>query len=525
MAAPTATIVGQSLFSGTSSGDYTLNGGNTIASISGDFLEVNAPNSSGVGYVELDIPSSDFSDGYFYYEAIFSGSSRNADKAIRFEDGSGNWKEFQGPQDARRKGLFFVFDLYRVSDASSGTLDLTDIRKIRLVLDSTGSGLVYTYRLFFIDYIAFEGGDAADPLNCEFIYDYFFTEFNNSGASMRSVSATVVELYVGCCHRVKIGDNSTAFFDNSDFGGFAFLPNLVRDGANVSGFNLDLNGDESFSYWAGIFLDGSTRELIFDNTNPITISGIQFSNAAFTSQNAANTYASWIFQNYNTVDFGVSRVENSSFFSGNGTIATVGDFVANTVRNSAATVAFEWDGVSSIRNSSFTGSSDAAVLIPSSVTAVSLNGNPFSGNLYDFRWEGTETLTLTVDAGSSTDHSGGFSDVGYVAAKVDTPNGGTVVISAPQASLVFNDIPTGTEIRVYSLDAAGEGGSALSELGGIESTTLSSFTVNYTGTLDLRIVLLNEDFEYVVLHESVTGQDLTFPAGALLKGDRVFENQ
>lgn len=82
------------------------------------------------------------------------------------------------------------------------------------------------------------------------------------------------------------------------------------------------------------------------------------------------------------------------------------------------------------------------------INAIGLNGNTFEGNTHDFRVEATGTVTITVDANSTTDHPGGFADPGYVAAKVQIINGASVTFSVPALTLRFTNIPNGAEGRI-----------------------------------------------------------------------------
>jgi hypothetical protein len=157
---------------------------------------------------------------------------------------------------------------------------------------------------------------------------------------------------------------------------------------------------------------------------------------------------------YKNLEFGTANV--SGFFS-NGSGFISGNLSSSSISGSSA-YAYDWVPGRTLATTIFD-SNDSAIRITDDVDLSAVgNGNiTFSNNTYDWFVDvPSGTVTITVDAASTTDHPGGFNDAGYVAAKVNSA-GATVVIAAPVISypIGVSGAPVGSAITIFQSTGAG----------------------------------------------------------------------
>jgi hypothetical protein len=94
------------------------------------------------------------------------------------------------------------------------------------------------------------------------------------------------------------------------------------------------------------------------------------------------------------------------------------------------------------------------------------------------------------------------------------------------AQAVFTNVPVGTEIRVFELDALG--GTVQSEFGGVESSTGGTESVSYTVTLNtparIAIIPPGSGGQIVYSDQNLPRAGAAFPVDLLLIQDRVYAN-
>jgi hypothetical protein len=371
-------------------------------------------NSGFTTYREYDIFGSD---------TIFAGQSR-----LRNTDG---WQAIV--IDPSASGL---------EDASSGTFNPATIYAIEYVfVKSAGAANI----IFALDQLVTSNGmvmvagDVSTPGTFADFASY--AEVTQNTALCPALGQTIYSKLP-----LKFGDGSTAsrmvvadgsvIFAGVD--GASDNPRHSIVTANTLGFTFDLSGSChvdlrrcSMSSTAKWVLDISVA-----SGGTFTWDGGTVSNIGTNAMDADAALHNLIFDSCDKIAAAASQDFSGSTFSA----------------STDAVAAFIWDGTQDITGCRFLNNTTPAGAVEiASAGTYNLSSNTFSGNTKDFNVTATSgTVTITVDSASSTDHSGGFSDSGYIAAKVSTA-GATVVISAPVVSYArgVSGAPVGSAIAIF----------------------------------------------------------------------------
>ena len=371
-------------------------------------------NSGFTTYREYDI---------FGGDTVFAGQSR-----LRNTDG---WQAIV--IDPSASGL---------EDASSGTFSASSIYAIeyRFVKSAGAANIIFALdQLVTSSEIVMTAGDASNPGTFS---DYsVYAEVTQNTALCPALGQTIyskLPLKFGngsTTSRMVVSDGSVIF---AGVDGASDNPRHSIVTANTLGFDFDLSSSchvdlqrcsmSSTAKW--------NLDIAVANGGTFVWDGGTISNLGNNTMDADASLRNLIFNACDRINSAPNQ-----------------DFTGSTFSNSTDSVAaFLWNGNETINNARFLNNSTptGAVEIASAGT-YNLSGNIFSGNTRDFNVTATTgTVTIVPDTNSSTDHSGGFSDAGYIAAKVATA-GATVVISAPVVSYQFgvSGAPSGSAIAIF----------------------------------------------------------------------------
>jgi len=274
------------------------------------------------------------------------------------------------------------------------------------------------------------GGDAASPITlrlCPITAD-------NAGSASTLITnhlpVNITESIVRTKTSFVLGNGGSDYIESSSE--VLFTSNELEADVSIN-FNTAIAGSVQNAYIAG------------DSNNRINI---------LNSSTGVLTF-SLICDFYKNLEFGTANV--SGFFS-NGSGFISGNLSSASISESSYTYAYDWVPGRTLASTIFD-SNDSAIRITDDVDLSAVgNGNvTFVNNTYDWFVDvASGTVTITLDANSSTDHPGGFNDAGYIAAKV-TSAGATVVIAASVISypIGVSGAPVGSAITIFQSTGAG----------------------------------------------------------------------
>lgn len=473
----------------------------------------------------------DLSDKYIYLVTTFS--SRTTGARYRFLDVNGNYKEYY--DIVNRYGvLTHIFDLASTPDASSGTLNTAAITNIMISVAAQQASTnceVTLGQMFVCDYMAIVGGDSTTPITVKAIYDLIYATWptnhqigangnNNLPPTARARAAATIP------HRLKIGNNNAAHFDNGDTGGI-FMPDSSV-GAFASGWDMNLTGTggwpSNLFAFSGQWLTDAYRVLTFDTTTTQTVSGLQIIGWSYVnSSSGIITHASWSISAGPTqnINFGTGPVIGCSIFGG-GNVTIGADSSGNTFQETdTVTVSGGFDLTTSVIRGTLASASEAAVSVSAdgtmldgttidvtgtsagyhlelgaSVTSITLTdvtftGTPGTDKVRVLRTTGTVTITLS---GSTTLSAG------------DVTTAGATVTIVSGADVTLTGLVAGSEVRAF----VGTPDSATLLASTESSGTSFTFSQSQAGNAGF-IAVRNLNYKFIRLNLTYSGSNQSIP--------------
>lgn len=389
---------------------------------------------------------------HFYYR---NGSEFSKVKPY-LEDASGNQRIYAYRFDQFRGGNEVAY-FYDIDETSAGIesedagFDKTNIAIIGFIGEQIGgvalrNDVIRIRDLVILDHVVITGGTSGTPLSISSFYDDYAGLMRTSLVPspfpnrFGDPANPAEQMYVAL--PIHIGDNDATYFTAPDgFSVFAQPDSILADLGNVT--------DQS-DYIGAFTITRGKKRLLLNTTVAQTLDGIVTQGYGFDNQSSGVI----TFINLTALDspvntFGTGTLAASRFSGPTGSISAE-SYDGVTVDASTAIYALDWANGKALQNCTFTDNTSAsgALRIQESKSLTNL---AFSGNTYDFFVDAPSgTITITVDSLSSTDHSGGFADAGYVAAKVNS-TGATVAVVTPQPTLTVSGFPNGSKVILSQL--------------------------------------------------------------------------
>ena len=342
---------------------------------------------------------------------------------VVLEDGSGNWSAYNviKKQIALRGDNYYLFQVQPSTATavdSSGTVSLSAITKITIGVHKAGvtNPQPLFAQLVRIDgFIEMSGGDTSSVLNVSSMFDVL-DGFPEAAHFKQGTGQLLLS------RGIKLGTGSEKLIADINQESIEFINNdegLTQIAAGRLGIEIDTDSNSSVKIRNSIIngvqqydlnvLSGSAGTISFDGSLILNANAITLRSPATSVGTLYSGYA--------------ALTQNDATFTGGTTFDGCTGAQAITVTSKTQ---FE-----ALQNCDFTNNTALAIKITGNHSATSpwsAAGMTVSGGQgsHDIQYDGTDTLVIEVDNGSGWQTDG---------SRTNTPNGGTLTLTAPTQAL------------------------------------------------------------------------------------------
>ncbi len=441
---------------------------------------------------------------YFTFYMASNLAPYYTDVKLEVRTNSSNYESFTIATSSLRlvSGDFHPIVVEFGEGTETGTLDITSIADVRIVLDNSSSGNIRSVINNWIDTMWYGSSRA---IGGSTVSDKLFLESHTLDTTTNDNYDGCSELYKGSlAYQTDIIVNTTT--------GNSYGETLVfAHGNNTSdSYTLSITGTAYFKA-SNIIVSDSGVTLNFASTSAtaFTIEGGSLIALGTTIFGSGQDITGMVLGNRTSITHGACNFENNTInTSGVMTVSSTGTCTGNTFNKPSGVSAIKLADLSYAPNNTFVsdGSSHAVEL-----TSIGSGTMTWSGNTSGFDAGSTGSPVTPTNTGNEDIYvsaSSGTLTIN-VSDTATTPSiksaGATVNVVAGQKNFKFTLDPslTAYEWRIYSVDAVGSMDGA-TELDGQEDATADNQTYSYSYTSDtpIAVQIINQpDNDY---EESVT---------------------